>query len=283
MLYNSASDWTNSTQKRVMLFGMSGLGKTYVSNILRASGWFHYSVDYRIGTRYMGEHIVDNFKLEAMKNPFLAELLRNDSIYIGSNITFENLAPLSTYLGKPGNPKKGGISFPEYTRRQALHAHAETHAMLDTVHFIDRARQLYGYDNFVCDTSGSMVEVINADSPADPVMTELAEHVLPIWIEGSEAHVEELVKRFAKAPKPMYYQPDFLEQLWSEYLSNNALTEPDVDPDDFIQWGYRMLLDHRLPRYRKIADRWGVTVQADAMAMVRTHDDFNDLIARTLA
>ncbi|WGI20658.1 ATPase [Amylibacter sp. IMCC11727] len=283
MLYNSASDWTNAAQKRVMLFGMSGLGKTYVSNILRASGWFHYSVDYRIGTRYMGEHIVDNFKLEAMKNPFLADLLLNDGIYIGSNITFENLAPLSTYLGKPGNPAKGGIPFPEYTRRQALHAHAETNSMLDTVHFIDRAKRLYGYDNFICDTSGSMVEVINADSPADPVMSQLCEHVLPVWIEGSDAHVEELVSRFAKAPKPMYYQPEFLEGLWSEYLSNNALTEPDVDPDDFILWGYRMLLDHRLPRYRKIAQRWGVTVQADDMAKVQTHDDFNTLIARSLA
>ena len=155
--------------------------------------------------------------------------------------------------------------------------------MLDTVHFIDRAKQLYGYDSFICDTSGSMVEVIEANSPADPVMVELSEHVLPVWIEGSEAHVEELVKRFAKAPKPMYYKPDFLEQLWSEYLSNNALTEPDVDPDDFILWGYRMLLDHRLPRYRKIAERWGVTVQADDMALVQTTDDFNDLIARTLA
>ncbi|MEJ6709894.1 MAG: ATPase [Amylibacter sp.] len=283
MLYNSASEWTNASKKRVMLFGMSGLGKTYVSNILRASGWFHYSVDYRIGTRYMGEHIVDNFKSEAMKNPFLAELLRDDSIYIGSKITFDNLAPLSTYLGKPGNPAKGGIAFPEYTQRQGLHQQAETNAMLDTVHFIDRAKQLYGYDNFICDTSGSMVEVIEANSPADPVMVELSEHVLPVWIEGSESHVEELVKRFAKAPKPMYYKPDFLGQLWSEYLANNALTEPDVDPDDFILWGYRMLLDHRLPRYRKIAERWGVTVQADDMALVRTHDDFNDLIARTLA
>ena len=126
-----------------MLFGMSGLGKTHVSSILRGSGWFHYSIDYRIGTRYMGEHIVDNFKLEAMKNPFLAELLRNDSIYIGSNITFENLAPLSTYLGKPGNPQKGGLTFNEYTRRQSLHQHAEINAMLDTVQFIDRARLIY--------------------------------------------------------------------------------------------------------------------------------------------
>lgn len=283
MLYKSAQDWLNTPQKRVMLFGMSGLGKTYVSNTLRDSGWFHYSVDYRIGTRYMGEHIVDNFKAEAMKNPFLADLLRNDSIFIGSNITFDNLAPLSTYLGKPGNPELGGIGFPEYSRRQTLHAQAETNALFDTVHFIERAKTIYGYDHFVCDTSGSMVEVINADSPIDPVMTELCEHVLPVWIEGADSHIEELVKRFAKSPKPMYYQPEFLEQVWSEYLANNALSEPEVDPDDFIRWGYRMLLDHRLPRYRKIADRWGVTVSADDMAMVRSTDDFTKLVARTLA
>ena len=41
----------------------------------RSGGWFHYSVDYRIGTRYLGEHIVDNFKREAMRQPLLRELL----------------------------------------------------------------------------------------------------------------------------------------------------------------------------------------------------------------
>jgi len=96
MIYPSKSDWRGTAQKRVALIGMSGLGKSYLSNILRSSGdWFHYSVDYRIGTHYLGEHIVDNFKQEAMKNPFLAEHLLSDSIYIASNITFENLAPLS--------------------------------------------------------------------------------------------------------------------------------------------------------------------------------------------
>ena len=69
---------------------MSGLGKTHLSNMLRAEGgWFHYSIDYRIGTRYMGEHIADSFKREAMKVVYLRDLLLSDSIYIGSNITFE--------------------------------------------------------------------------------------------------------------------------------------------------------------------------------------------------
>ena len=62
MLYESADAWARAPEKRIMLFGMSGLGKTHVSNLMRASGgWFHYSVDYRIGTRYMGEHIAANF------------------------------------------------------------------------------------------------------------------------------------------------------------------------------------------------------------------------------
>ena len=38
----------------------------------------------------------------------------SDSIYIASNITFDNLAPLSTYLGKPGDPAQGGLPFDEY-------------------------------------------------------------------------------------------------------------------------------------------------------------------------
>ena len=76
MLYPTAEAWRSAPEKRIMLFGMSGLGKTYISNLLRASGgWFHYSVDYRIGTRYMGEHIADNFKREAMKVPLLRDLL----------------------------------------------------------------------------------------------------------------------------------------------------------------------------------------------------------------
>jgi ABC-type multidrug transport system fused ATPase/permease subunit len=62
MIYRTASEWRQSPRKRVLLFGMSGLGKTTISNLLRAERWFHYSIDYRIGTRYMGEHIADMFK-----------------------------------------------------------------------------------------------------------------------------------------------------------------------------------------------------------------------------
>jgi hypothetical protein len=140
MIYATAQDWLNAPEKRVLFYGMSGLGKTHVSNILRAAGdWFHYSIDYRIGTRYMGEYIIDNAKAEAMKVPFLRDLLLSDSIYIGSNISFNNLSPVSTYLGKPGNPAKGGLPIEEFRRRQEQFRRAEISALEDTAYFIRRA------------------------------------------------------------------------------------------------------------------------------------------------
>ena len=282
MLYSSGQDFRDSPQKRVMLFGMSGLGKTYLSTMLRAAGnWFHYSVDYRIGTRYMGEYIADNFKREAMKVPLLRELLLTDSVYIASNITFDNLAPLSTYLGKPGDPARGGVEFAEYCRRQSQHREAEVAAMLDAPRFIERARGLYGYENFVCDTSGSICEVVNADDPSDPVMTALSNHLLPVWIQGSPEHRAELIRRFDRAPKPMYYQPDFLQSVWAEYLTQQGKPADQVDPDAFLRFGYARLLEHRVPRYAAMA-RWGVTVSAQEVAAVKSPADFDTLIATAI-
>lgn len=283
MMELTARQWHDSPAKHVLLFGMSGLGKTFVSNILRENcDWFHYSVDYRIGTRYMGEHIVDNFKREAMRNPFLAGLLRSNSIYIASNITFENLSPLSTYMGKPGNPALGGIAFEEYRRRQEQHRKAEVAALLDSEYFIDRARQIYGYENFVCDSGGSICEVVNPYNPSDPVMQALAQNLLPVWIRGRAEHTEELVARFDKAPKPMYFSERFLTETWNKYCSDNKVAEGEVNPDSFLRYAYRQCLDHRLPRYRAMAENWGITVEAEDIAKVRSADDFNRLIAGAL-
>ncbi|OLS51651.1 ATPase [Rhodovulum sulfidophilum] len=283
MIYDTAEAWRRAERRHVLLFGMSGLGKTHVSNMLRAEGgWFHYSVDYRIGTRYMGEFIADNFKREAMKVPLLRELLRTDSVFIASNITFDNLAPLSTYLGKPGASDKGGLPFDDYMRRQEQHREAEISALLDTPRFIDRAAELYGYDDFVCDSGGSICEVVDPEDPADPVLSALAARLLLVWIEGSEAHTAELVRRFDRAPKPMYYQPAFLHEAWADYLSRTGLSEAAVDPDAFVRWTYARALAHRQPRYEAMARNWGVRVTAEEVAALRGPEDFTDLIAEAI-
>ena len=55
----SSTEFIQLEHKSITLLGMSGVGKTFLSTLLRRSGWFHYSGDYRIGTRYLDEAILD--------------------------------------------------------------------------------------------------------------------------------------------------------------------------------------------------------------------------------
>lgn len=131
-------DWEN---KCITLLGMSGVGKTRLAYMLRKHNWFHYSGDYRIGTRYLDESILDNIKQQTMQIPFLRDMLRSDSIYIRNNITFNNLKPVSSFLGKLGNPEQGGLGLKEFKRRQELHRQAEIAAMKDIPAFIYKAQK----------------------------------------------------------------------------------------------------------------------------------------------
>jgi hypothetical protein len=283
MRFSSSQNFRNLPRKAVTVLGMSGVGKTRLARLLLDAHWFQYSVDYRIGTRYMDEHITDNYKREAMKNPFLRDLLRSDSIYISSNITFDNLAPLSTYLGKPGNPALGGIPFAEYKRRQAQHREAEIRALLDVPEFIRRAHDIYGYEHFICDSGGSLCEVVNPDYAEDPVLKALAETTLLLYIEGTPEHTAMLVERFRKYPKPMYYQPAFLDAKWAEYKDQqNISKDDDVNPDGFAVWGFEQLLHHRIPLYAKIAKNFGYTVRMRDIPNVTSEEGFMNLVSAAI-
>lgn len=283
MLFKSPDEFAKAPRHAVTVFGMAGVGKTRLATSLRKSQWFHYSADYRIGTRHMGEFITDNFKSEAMKVPFLRELLRTDSIKISSAITFENLDPLSTYLGRPGNERKGGLPLAEYQRRQEQHRVAEIAALKEIPRFIERAHDLYGYDNFIADTGGSLIEVVDLDDPGDELIETLGRSTLLLHIRGTQADAAELVRRFKDSPKPMYYRPPFLARKWAEYKKLKKIAEDSkVDPDDFGAWGFEALLKDRLPRYQKLADKYGYTVEASDLATVRDGEEFTDLVANAI-
>ena len=283
MLYNTGLDWKKSSNKRISLFGMSGVGKTFIANILRESKeWFHYSVDYRIGTRYLGEEIVDNFKKEAMKIPFLREHLLNDSIYLSSNITFNNLSPLSGFLGKPGKTSSGGIDFNEYVLRQRKHYNAEINATNDTALFSQKSIEIYGYKHFISDTSGSLCEVVNPEDSGDKILKALQKNTLPVWVKGSQNQTDQLLERFKKSPKPMFYNESFLKEKWAEYLMVYNENPDEVEPDNFMSYGFNALILRRLPIYEKIATNWGVTLQATDITELTTPDELIEIIAEAV-
>ena len=117
----SAKDFLANKNKRITLLGMSGVGKTHLAKLIGEEGdWFHFSGDYRIGATHLKEEIISNISNKMRSNSWLKALLDNDSISVNSQVTFDNLEPISAFLGKVGNPEEGGLPFNEFVRRQHL-------------------------------------------------------------------------------------------------------------------------------------------------------------------
>lgn len=266
-------------KRRVTLLGMSGVGKTYLSALLRRHDWFHYSGDYRIGTRYLDEPILDLIKSQAMQVPFLRELLRRDWIAIKNNIKVSDLGPVLSFVGQLGDPDKGGMGLKEFTRRQALYRDAEIQAMRDVPSFIDKAQEIYGYHHFINDVGGSLCEL---DAPE--IIELLARHTLILYIKVPQEDEIKLIERAQADPKPLYFRPDFLLSAVKDYLAERQLEYvADIDPNDFTRWVFPRLFHSRVPRYEAIARPHGYTVTSKEVALVRDEKDFIDLLAAAIA
>ena len=274
----TAKEFLARPHKAITLLGMSGVGKTTLAYSLPASKWFHYSGDYRIGTKYLVEPILDNIKRQAMQVDFLRDLLRSDSIYIASNITVHNLAPVASFLGKIGRADLGGLPVAEFIKRQQLHREAEIGAMRDVAQFIEKAQQIYGYEHFVNDAGGSICELDDEETT-----NVLAEHTLILYLKPDEAMEQTLIERADTAPKPMYYKEDFLILQLEEYVSSAGLASPDaIVPDEFARWVFPRLLEHRRPAYEAYADAHGYTIAARKAENVTSEEDFLALVTRVL-
>ncbi len=265
-------DWES---KSITLLAMSGAGKTTLANKLPKDRWFHYSGDYRIGTKYLDEPILDNIKRQAMDIPFLRDLLLSDSIYIHNNVTVNNLAPVSSFLGKIGNPEAGGLSLQEFKRRQKLHHQAEIAAMKDVPEFIHKAEDIYGYKHFLNDAGGSVCEL---DCPE--VLEILAKRTLIIYIKIPPNLEQTIFERAQSDPKPLYYREAFLDENLAEFMQLKHYKNPDsIPPDEFVRWVFPRLFRSRQPRYQEIADHYGYTLDANETAEVKGEDDFIQLVA----
>jgi len=267
--------WPN---KSITLLGMSGVGKTTFSSKLPASAWFHYSGDYRIGTRYLDEPILDSIKAQAMKNGALKDLLRKDSIYIRNNITIDHLQPISDFLGKIGNPELGGLSVEEFKRRQSLFKDAEVKAMADVREFMVKSREVYNYPHFINDAGGSICGLSN-----QMCWNELTELSVILYLKASDEMETTLLERAVKKPKPLFYESEFLDRHLALYLSEQQLDcVEQIVPDEFGQWVFPRLIEYRKPQYENIAAELGYTIDAEKILESRDEQDIIDLICDSM-
>jgi len=268
-------EFRNWKNRSITLLGMSGVGKTHLSTKLRNNDWFHYSGDYRIGTRYLNEDILDTIKREAMQIPFLRGLLQKDWIHIQNNIKVDDLGPVMAFVGKLGNPAQGGIGLEEFQRRQALYREAEIAAMRDVPSFIRKSEEIYGYRHFVNDVGGSLCDL---EKPG--VIDLLTQHSLILYIQATEsAEQDELKRRAHESPKPLYYRPSFLKEQLQIYLEEQDIQyAAQMDPDEFTRWIFPRLFHSRIPAYEQIAQPHGYVVTSKEVGDIRDESDFVELL-----
>lgn len=245
----SADEFLGQPGKAITFIGMSGVGKTYLSGLLERAGWRRYSCDYEIGKRHMR-----NVLIESLDTP-------------------DDLGALSRFLGKLGNPEKGGLSLEEFKRRQKLYYDSECAAIAEAMGELAEAP-----GNFVHDSTGSLCEILDED-----LIRRLGEQTLFVYLKASPEE-EEVVKERARIyPKPLFFPPQKFDEWVEEYLAHEKLDTPDrIEPDEFSRWVFPRLFESRLPKYQKLADLYGVAVDTSALRGVQDESDLIERIAGAL-
>ena len=238
--------------KRFALLGMSGLGKTFISRRLsEKDNWSHYSVDYEIGKllfKRQYENLLNGFEID-------------------------NLTNLSNFLGKPGSPSMGGISFPEYLTRQKLHRDAEIKATLEACLLVEKSTNL---SHFVCDTSGSICELVDPSDQNDRILTSLSKNFVIICLEAPDSMYEVLMNRFLAKPKPMYYEENFLCSLWESFINRSSDGFDQINPDEFMVYGFKALIKRRKDIFDTISKNWGISLNFEQLRKIKSAADLID-------
>ncbi len=275
------SDESGKKSKRytIALMGLSGVGKTTLSQMLPSDTWFHYSVDYRIWTHYLSDELNSYLQQLAAGNPLLQEMLAQKAITVTHRVDFDNLLATPHFMGMLGKPSENGSNEADFRERMIRHAAAEKAALLDVPSFKQRAEQR-GRHNLLIDTGGSLCEVVEASDPHDPILRLLDEDCQLVYIRASERHKAELLKRQLANPKPIYYRLDFLDKHLPGLLKQfMAASVTDIHPKKVAGYLYPRLLDHRTRRYEAIAARQGFTIDMDDVPSLRTEQDLLNMLS----
>ncbi len=249
----TVSDFDKVENKVITLMGMSGVGKTYLSLMLAEQGWFHYSCDLEIGTRYLGTEIE-----KTLGEP--------------NRVVAEDLSQLSQYVGRLGD-----LPYDEFKRRQEQYYDAECQSLEELKTVVSQAKA-DGFTNVVNDSTGSFCEISDTK-----LFDSVDERSLIVYIKANAEEEKQVLKRAQDYPKPMFFSPERFDFWVAEFLADKGLSSSDdINADEFSRWVFPRLFENRLPKYQAIADRYGVTIPSEAFLGVKSADEFLKVIVAHL-
>lgn len=220
--------------------GMSGVGKSYLSGMMSGWGWFAYSCDMEIGTKYLAGDL-------------------------DASVSADDISALSRFISKPGE-----LPMDEFLRRQQLYYEAECAAL-------SRVPELaVKHNKLVNDSTGSLCEI--EDDALIEALGRSTLFVYIKASKEEERAVLERAQEYPKPlfyPRGLFQA--WVEEYRQVFDIENV---DDLPADDFTRWVFPRLFAARLPKYQALADRFGVTIDTADLYKVKTEDDLLNVIAR---
>ena len=255
-----ADDFVKAPRHAVTVFGMAGVGKTRLAPLLQRERLVPLLG--RLPHRHALHGRVHRRQLQARGDEGAVPArpaalgLDLDLTPTSPSTTSSRSRPISA---RPATRKRGGLTLAEYQRRQDQHRVAEIAALHGCAATSSSGRhELYGYDDFIADTGGSLIEVVDPDNADDPVVKTLTEHT------AAALHPRHRGRTPTSSSGASRTRPSRCTTSRTSSPRNGPSTrsstgrqsDDDVDPDGFGAWGFEALLHDRLPRYQALADKF---------------------------
>ena len=262
-------------KKIFTLVGMSGCGKTTLSQKLANEGFFHYSIDYEIAHTHLQKHICQ-YVIEKIKNQsdYFKELHEKFAIKLELSLTFDDLALITMFV-IPEN-KNGKVPLGKFLENQQFYKQAE---YLATKEFYKKAQIAFEYYNslgFVNDATGSICEVVLEDLE---MLKLIREKSCLVWIKTDESHNDLLVERSKEKVKPILYNYNFLMQNLADFYKKKKFSDDfEIDKQFFIEI-FPKLLTFRKQNYERLVEKTnGLIVHANEIEKIKNLNDFLGII-----
>ena len=71
----------------------------------------------------------------------------------------------------------------------------------------------------------------------------------------------------------MYFQEDFLNSLWQNFRNDASNINDQINPDDFMIYGFKALIKRRKAIFDTISKNWGISLNVERLREVKTAAD----------
>ena len=185
---------------------------------------------------------------------------------LGIEVTVDDLSALSKFIGQVGDEEQGGMALVEFKRRQQMYIDAEMDVLANMGASVTDAP-------FVNDSTGSFCEV-----PDEALIADVAGESTLVYIETDEDSHAEVIARAVQYPKPLYFPPALFDGWLDEYCAQEGVSAEAMEPNGFSAWVFPKLFASRLPKYERLAQRYGVKVAAKDLHACADEAAFLELI-----